>query len=368
MRAVISCGGTAGHINPAIAIADIIRHNESRAEILFTGTPQGMENELVARAGYRLAPIRAYGLSPHPVALARALWYAAVSPYAAKTILRDFAPDVVIGTGGYACYPTLRAAAALGIPTVLHESNAVPGKAILRLQNRVDRILLNFEEARAFFGNRAGITVTGNPLRRGFVNADPAAARRRLGVRPDQPLILSFGGSLGAPAVNRAALYLMKALCDTGAVFYHSGGKRYYDECMKEAGDLDLQRCRILPYIDNMPEVMAAADLVLCRAGAMTISELALAGKPAILIPSPYVAANHQYKNARALADAGAAFLIEENEAGSPKTADIARRLLQDRALRQKTSEAIARFAHPNADRLILRAIREACSEARRKI
>ncbi len=361
MRLLLTGGGTAGHINPALAIADIVRRNDPEAVIEFVGIRTGKETDLVPREGYPLHFVESMGirrsLSPSNI---KALYLALTSPYSKKTnkILDDFQPDLVIGTGGYACWPIMAAAARRGIPTAVHESNALPGLAVRRLQKKVDRIWINFARTAERLKKDVPVVRVGNPLRGGFGKLSAEAAKKELGLEPDRFLILSFGGSLGAEEVNRAVVAMMRDFSSKHpeVLHVHATGKRDYENTIKffrEEGVAAARNCILLDYIYDMPLRMSAADLVISRAGAMTVSELALMKKPAILIPSPYVADNHQFLNAKALADAAAACLVEEATLSEGALTKAAEALWSDPAARAASETAIAAFADVDANRRI---------------
>jgi len=361
MRVLLTGGGTAGHINPALAIAETVRQNCPGAEIAFVGVRSGKEVDLVPREGYPLHFVNVRGiqrsLSPANV---KALWLALTSPYAKSTtrILDEFRPDIVIGTGGFACWPIMAAAARRGIPTALHESNAKPGLAVKQLQGRVDRIWVNFERTAGRIKATDKVLRVGNPLRGGFGSCSRQEARRRLGLRQEERLILSFGGSLGADAVNGAVLELMRDLGtkNPDLRLVHATGKRCYDAFMTEFRGMGLEaypNCVPLDYIYDMPLQMAAADVVISRAGAMTLSELALMRKACILIPFPKAADNHQYENAKALSDSGAAVLIEEKQLTGGLLTQEVERLLHSPDAADGMASRIADFADSNANQLI---------------
>lgn len=364
MKLILSCGGTGGHITPALAIADIVRMNDPCAEIWFVGSEKGMEREMVTRAGYPIRVLRVEGLTrrltPDNI---KVLWHAATAVRTATQLLRDLVPDAVVGTGGYACYPTLSAAARMGIPTAVHESNAVPGLAVRRLAHRVDRVWLGFENARLSLHGSARILVTGNPLPVGFRRPQSKAPLPYGCSR----MILSFGGSLGARELNRAVISLMEAQRGRNDVYHlHATGRGGYEDFMKELQARGLngeRRIKVVPFIENMPQHMAAADLVICRAGAMSISELAAAGKAAILIPSPNVVGNHQYRNAAALKAAGAAVLLEEARAA--ELPSLACELMANDGARRELSRRIAAFAERDAGRMIYEDLRRLILEKR---
>ena len=361
MRILLTGGGTAGHINPALAIARTILQNDPGAEIEFVGIEGGKETELVPREGFRLHFVRSQGFQRSlKLSNFKAAWLFLTSPYAKQTtdIIKSFKPDAVIGTGGYASWPLMAAAARMGIPTAVHESNSIPGLAIRLLQKRVDRIWTNFECTKEYLKTPEKVLRVGNPLRGGFGGMTKAEARARLGMDDEQRLILSFGGSLGAEEINRAVIRMMRELgaAHPELVFRHAAGKRDYEETKRAFDESGLEKasnCQLLAYIYDMPLQMAAADLVICRAGAMTLSELALLGKASILIPSPYVAENHQYKNAKAMSDMGAALLVEEKTLGDDSLTRQVTELIFDEARLRSLENKVTDFADPNANRYI---------------
>jgi len=360
MRVLMTGGGTGGHVYPALAIAELIRRNDPSSEIAFVGTEKGIENRLVPAEGYRLYHIPIQGirrsLSPSNFKTA---YLVLTSPHKAKVLIREFKPDLVIGTGGYVCWPLLKAASAMGIPSMVHESNALPGVAVRQLQGKVDVILTNFAETEKLLRAKEKVVNVGNPLRGGYEAPDRMEARRRLGI-PDSVrfVILSFGGSLGAKRLNEAAVALMGELAakKEDVMHIHATGARGYEAAKRmlaERGVAEQERIVVKEYIYDMPLYMAAADLILCRAGAMTLTEIAGMKKPAVLIPSPNVTDNHQYKNAKVLADADAAVLIEEKDLTEERLLAIVTELSEDDLRRQHMSEQIAAFARKDAGRRI---------------
>lgn len=359
MRVLMTGGGTGGHVNPAIAIANTIKLNDPTAEIAFVGTSRGIENKLVPAAGYPLyhVEVRGFRRSLSPANL-KAAWLAFVSPIRAKKLIADFKPDIVVGTGGYACWPVLVAAARMGIPTAVHESNAIPGVTVRRLQKYVDRIMLNFAEGGEYLDAKEKLMVVGNPLRGEFGTMTRAAAREKLGITGYRRMILSCGGSMGAEPVNDAMLALMRdyGLSHPDVLHVHATGALEYEAAKAKFAEYGLtgkDNLRLVEYIYDMPIQMAAADLVVNRAGAMTLSELAVQGKACLLIPSPYVTANHQYKNAKVLADAGAALLIEEKELTPARVTQEVSALLDDDTRRAGMEKAITAFARTDANKVI---------------
>ena len=304
MRFVLTCGGTAGHINPALAVAGRLRELMPDCEILFIGAEGKMEMELVPREGYKIEALKITNISRgHSLEALKhnldTLRNVAVSTHEAKRILREFKPDVVIGTGGYVCYPVLTAAHELGIPTAVHESNAVPGLTTKLLAERVDRVMVGFADSREAYHHPEKVEVTGTPVRGEFASYSKALAKKELGLDPDEPLVVSVWGSLGAAHMNKIMGELI-TLLDARREFrlIHYAGSMYFDGFMEklEAAMPDFAKfgADVRKYIYDMPRVMAAADLILCRAGASTLSELAYMGKPVIIVPSPNVTNNHQ--------------------------------------------------------------------------
>ena len=351
MKAVITCGGTGGHITPALAIADVILENDPRAKLLFVGGTRGMEGEILTAAGYDVRLLEVKGIARKlSFSTLKALYRTHCAVKEAHGILAELAPDIVIGTGGYACYPALRAACEQGIPAVVHESNVAPGLAVRTLARRLDRVWLNFEQTRALLPKGTSAVVVGNPLPRGYTAPVPISLP--YGARK---MLLSFGGSLGASELNRAVLPLMAEVARRPDVFYlHAAGKREYGqmrERFESMGFAAYPNLSLVPYITQMPRCMAAADLVICRSGAMSVCELAALGRPAILVPSPNVTGDHQYKNASAPARRGAAILLAERELFRLPQEVFA--LLDDEKRRREMGARMREFYQPRANALI---------------
>lgn len=365
MRVLMTGGGTAGHVNPAIAIANTIKENQPDAEIAFVCSHNANDKakDLVPRAGYKLYTVKICGMKKiYNPANIKTLYYMMTSPPEAKKIIKDFKPDVIIGTGGFACYPVVKAGVKLGIPTVLHESNAIAGKAIRSLCGSVDLVLTNFESTASALTGAKSVMRVGNPTI-GVKGTDVCQKVEKVGKH-----ILSFGGSLGAENINLAMADALEKIADkyTDVEFIHASGKRDYEHTKEEfeRRGLNLKNNIILlDYIYDMDKKMADADIVISRAGAMTISELALGGHTAILVPSPYVADNHQYKNAKTLSDADACVLVRESELQSGKLQEVIERLLSDDGLCKRLGENIKSFAQPDANRVIYDAIMKLIAE-----
>ena len=367
MKFIFACGGTAGHINPAISIAKELKRLMPDAEILFVGSGRKLENRLVPLEGFDIVNLTisglTRGLSPKSIAEnVKAAKKLASSGKEATKILKDFMPDVVIGTGGYVCYPVIKNAAKLNIPTVIHESNAVPGLTTKLLSGCASRVLVSFENTVQYYKKPENVILTGTPVRDDFLTADGQVSKRELGA--NKPLVVSFWGSLGAGLMNLHMIEFVKQNAEKGR-FHHihatGGGEQGISEFMtglKNAGVKELpDYIEIRPYIDDMPSVMAAADIILCRAGASTLAELTLLGKPAILVPSPYVTNNHQEENAKRLFEAGGVVMLKESECSGSVLFDEAARLCADTERLVKMAEAQHHAATPDALKKIIEII-----------
>ena len=366
MRVLVTGGGTGGHVNPALAIADIIKTNIPGSVIEYVGTSRGIENKLVPKAGYKLHHVEIRGLRRSlSLSNLKTAYYVLTSPAKASKLIKSFKPDIVIGTGGYVCWPVIKAAADKGIPTALHESNAVPGVAVKMLASKVDRIYLNFEATGELLPCKDKLLHVGNPLLSHFSDVTKAEARKKIGV-PDECrcFLLSYGGSLGAEKVNETMLRIMKDFTSKHPEIFHlhatgSGEHAVCTEKFASEGLDKFKNLKLVEYIYDMPYQMAAADVVVCRAGAMTVSELAMAGKCAVFIPSPNVTNNHQYKNAKVLADDGAAYVFEESSLSDGAFDEKLKLLLSPEGdeIRHDTEKRIKKFAVPDAGKLIYKDI-----------
>jgi len=351
MRAILAAGGTAGHINPALAIADKIKEVFPESEILFVGTESGMEAKLTTRSGYRFASIKAAGIRRkitlrnvgHNV---KAACYFLAAAGTAEKIVKDFAPDIVIGTGSYVTVPVLQAASKLGIKTAAHESNSFPGASTKMLAKTADRVFVVNQDALGRLPQKYAdkYMITGNPMRSVAVR-DKAEARRELGL-PDGMTVLSFGGSLGANRISEAVIGLLDWEEGKGINHIHSyggNGKELF------AGVPASERRIFAEYFHNMYACMAAADLVIARAGSMTLTELQTFGRASVLIPWSGASENHQYFNAKTMSDAGAAVLLEDNDVNAKRLTEIVSELYADRIRIRLMEENAAKLACPNA-------------------
>lgn len=346
MRYLFATGGTAGHINPALAVASYIRDNYPDSKILFIGTADHMESRLVPGAGFDFKTIEINGfkrsMSPKAVAAnVKTVFKLMKSEQASKNIIKEFNPDVVIGFGGYVSGPVLEEAVKLRIPCCIHEQNAFPGITNKQLAKKVDKVMLTVEDAVRHLQPKHEVAVTGLPVRGELLNKSKLEARIELGIADDTPLVLSFGGSLGAAPLNDAMFDILNENAESNKAYHiHSvgtNGKEYLDKFeangFKKKSDTVLVKGKseVRLYIDNMDTCMAAADLVVGRAGASSLSEIEAMGKASILIPSPYVAENHQYHNAMALVNRNAARILEEKDLNSDSLKQLIDSLLSDK-------------------------------------
>ncbi len=319
MKVIIAAAGTAGHINPGIAIANKIKQEEKNSEIIFIGTTRGLENDLVQRAGYKLKTIDAYGLSKEiSIQNFQKLYKTYKGIGEANKIIKEFKPDIVIGTGGYICGPVVMAASKNKIPVVLHESNAFPGKAVKMLAKRANTVLISFENARSRIKNAKKIVYTGTPIKirkKEYNINEKNKIISSIGLNETKPIILIFGGSQGAQKINEAITGIILEKLNKKYQIIWATGPKQYDIIKQELEDKNIninniENTRIVPYIYNMEEIMNVSDVIVARSGAMTITEISNLGKPSILIPLPNVSENHQLYNAKVLENIGAAKII----------------------------------------------------------
>ncbi len=364
MRALFAAGGTAGHINPALAIADKLKSVFPDTEILFVGTPSGMESRLVTKAGYAFTGVEMAGfqrsLSVQNIGrnIKAAYCYLVSAKIKVRKIIKDFKPDIVIGTGGYVTGTVLGQACAMGVKTITHESNSYPGMATKMLSKKADKVLLATEDAKKHLPCTDRCIVTGNPLRSNIEIEERSAARRRLGL-PEGFTVLSFGGSLGANRITEAVAELIAWEGKKGGInhihSYGGKGKELFYNALKASGAVeDTSRHIFRDYIDNMYTCMCAADLIISRAGAMTITELTAIGRPSILVPYPNAAENHQYYNALTLENAHAAVLIEDKDLTKARLVDEVSKLYCDRQRLELMEANAQRSAKNNAADVIL--------------
>ena len=349
MRVIVAAAGTGGHINPGIAIANKIKEKEPSSEIIFIGTNRGLENDLVPRAGYKLKTINAYGFD-RSISLdnIKKIYKTFRSIKEAKKIIEEFKPDVILGTGGYICVPVGLAAKKKNVPVVLHESNAFPGASIKLLSKKADKILLGFEDAKARLPKAKKIVVTGTPTKVKKINISKEKKQEILsenGLNDQKPIVLFFGGSQGAQSINNSLIEIIANKKNENYQIMWASGPAQYEEIknnLKEKHNLEIDKIpnvKIMPYIYNMEEMMNIVDLVVCRSGAMTITEIANVGKPAIFIPFPFATENHQEYNARVLEKVGSAKIILDKNLTSNVLNDEIQNMVKDREKLNKMGE-----------------------------
>lgn len=367
MRVLVTGGGTGGHIYPALAIARGIREKYPGAEILYVGTARGMEADIVPKEGFAFETVTVEGL-PRKITPRAIITFGKLMKGTGQafSVIKRFSPDVVIGTGGYVCGPVMLAAALKKIPTLIHEQNAYPGITNRLLARVVSRVMVTFPESIGYFPKNARISVTGLPVRPAIFAARRETGLDHFGLAGDKLTLLVFGGSRGARTINKAMTAAVKDLATRpGLQILHVTGTLGHEETLAElkAAGISLDKSGNLivkPYLYNMEDALAAADLVVCRAGAATLAEITVLGLPAILIPYPYAAENHQEYNARALAERGAALLIRDSELTGLSLLQAVANLLDDRPALDRMAAASKALGRPQALAEILRCVDEA--------
>ncbi len=368
MKVIIAAAQTGGHINPGIAIANKIKQENRNAEIMFIGTPRGLENDLVPRAGYDLKTIEAYGISRKiSMQNIKNMCKTLKGFGKAKKIVKDFKPDIVIGTGGFICGPVLTAANNQKIPAILHESNAFPGIAVKLLSKKVDTVLVAFEDAKKRLPKAKKVVLTGTPTKIKKVNLSKEQKNKmtkELGLSLDLPIVLVYGGSQGAKSINETLIDLIKSKSNSNYQIIWASGQKQYDvikENLKE-NKIDInkiQNVKILPYIYNMEEMMNLSDIIISRSGAMTITEISKVGKPAIFIPFPFATENHQEYNARVLEEIGAAKIILDKDLNKENLTNILNELLLDKEKLTQMGQIANKVAIENVEDKIYEEIKK---------
>ena len=364
MKVLFACGGTAGHINPALAIAEELLNRMPDCKILFVGADRHLDKTLIPRAGFHVVNIKMSGVR-------RSLSIGAIkynveafkklisADFKAAKLIKRYKPDIVVGTGGYICYPVLRQAAKMKIPTIIHESNAIPGLTTKLLSSIVDKVLVSFPNQESLYKKPEKVVFTGTPVRAGF---NLAVKNEVLHKANEKPLVLSFWGSLGAEKMNEVIAEVIKLNAENNFFDHiHAVGKKSgileLETGLKQLGISDLESLpngiKIEEYIDDMPKVMAEADLVICRGGGSTIAELMAMNKPAIIIPSPYVANNEQERNAMQLEKAGGAIILNEKQCSGTKLHKLIISLFSDKDKLKNMSENLISLSANNATKTV---------------
>ncbi|MDB4866838.1 MAG: murG [Cohnella sp.] len=358
MRVVLTGGGTGGHIYPALAVGRELKIRFTDCELLYIGTRKGLESSIVPQHGIPFESIDITGfrrsLSWENVRTVMRFWQGVQR---SKALLRKFKPDAVVGTGGYVCGPVVYAASRLGIPTLIHEQNVVPGLTNKFLSRFVDAVAVSFRESVPYFSQCRSVEHAGNPCATAVIGADRNRGFASLGLAPDTPFVLAVGGSRGAKALNEAMIGIVPSLTKLpGVHFVFVTGERFHEETLSKINRLSTvaeNRVHVLPYVHNMPEVLAAASLVVSRAGASSIAEITSLGVPSILVPSPNVTNNHQEPNARSLADAGAGELILERDLSGESLFATVSAIMNDPVRRESMASAARELGMPGAAQTI---------------
>lgn len=348
MRVIVAAAGTAGHINPGLAIANKIKQEEPDSEIIFIGTTRGLENDLVPRAGYGLKTIEAYGLSKQiSIANFKKMWATLMATGKARKIIKEFKPDIIVGAGGYICGPVVWAANKEKIPVILHESNAFPGKAVKMLAPKAETVLISFEEARIRIPNAKNIVCTGTPVKivkKEYSQEEKKKILTSIGINGNKPIVLVFGGSQGAQKINEAIIGILENKMNKDYQIIWATGPKQFNIIKEELASKNIdinniENAKILPYIYNMEEIMNVSNIIVARSGAMTITEISNLGKPSILIPLPNVSQDHQLYNAKVLENVGAAKIILNNELNKTNLENEIEKIIKDPQLMHKMEE-----------------------------
>ena len=363
MKVIIAAAGTAGHINPGLAIANKIKKENPKSEIIFLGTTRGLENDLVPRAGYELKTIEAYGLSKSiSLQSIKKNIKTLKGVSQARKIVKEFSPDIVTGTGGYICGASILAANKYKIPTMLHESNAFPGKAVKMLSKKVDTILVTFEDAKKLIPKAKNIVVTGTPTKIKDLKLTKEQKNEvitKQGLQTNKPVVLIFGGSQGAKAINDVIIKIINEKLNKNYQIMWAPGPLQYDIVKNQIKIDQLRDIKIVPYIYNMEEVLNACDLIISRSGAMTITEISKVGKPSILVPLPNVSNNHQEYNAKVLQNIGAAKIILNQDLTSDALNKQIEEIVQDEKEMQTMGKNAKKIAVSNVEEKIYEEIKK---------
>ena len=358
MRIVVSAGGTGGHIYPALAIINKFKEKDEKTEVLYIGTHNRMEKEIVPKKGIKYEELEIYGFSKNNIKLdIKNIFLIAKAYKKSLKILKDFKPDIVLGVGGYVTYPVIKAAHKLGIKTFIHEQNSHPGKTNIALQKYVDLIGVSFKESAKIFNHAKGeVFYSGNPCGENALSLKPMN-KKDLGLNPEKKLVVIVAGSLGSSTVNKKMSdFLSVAEKEDYEVLYITG-KSLYEDFIKDKKFGE--NIKILPYLDNLPALLKNTDLIVTRAGASTMSEILSLKLPAIFIPSPFVANNHQYYNALEIKNNGGGELIEEKDLTSEALASKINLVLGDEKLYTSMKENLAKMSMDNSSDVIYNKIKE---------
>lgn len=364
MRIVLTGGCTGGHIYPALAIGDKFREKQPDAEIIYIAHPYGLETSIVPKAGYDLRLVTAEWFDrSNPIRLAKTLLNTAKGRREAYRIMKEFKPDVVVSTGSFVSVPVVLAGVKYGAKIYIQEQNAFPGLSNKLLEKYAKKIFLGFAAGEDQFKDKNKLTYSGNPVRAEFGNRDRKADRAELGIPEDDIVIMAFGGSLGSPCINEMGEEIIRKYGGVkGVSFIFGTGKGHYEETyrrLKEQGLADFDNVHMSAYIDGMPRTLSASDVVISRSGALSVAEITMSGRAAIFVPSPNVTADHQYFNAKAVADNGGAFIVRESETSCEEVMDKLDSLLSDRELLRDMEAKSLALAPAKATEIIYDGIME---------
>lgn len=333
MRAIIVAAGTGGHITPGISIANKIKREEPESKIIFIGTKNGMENDIVSKEGYEIRHIRAEGLKPGlDLDNIRILFNMLFGIGDAKKVIKEFKPDVVIGTGGYVSFPIFKVATKMKIPTLLHESNSIPGKVVKIMAHKVNTIMVGFKKTKENMKDADNVVYTGTPTKM-LTYVPPINLKEKLGLKNDLPILLITGGSQGAKKLNENVIQVLNKTKDRKYQVIFVTGKNNYDYAVQNIKNKE--NVQIISYAYNMEEYMSVADVIISRAGALSLTEICIMGIPSIIIPFPYSAENHQIYNAQVLKDAGAGEVIIEEDLTIDLLKDTLEKIIYNKELLQ---------------------------------
>lgn len=371
MRVLLSGGGTGGHVYPAIAIANKIKEEHPEAEILFVGTQKGIESEIVPKYGYKLETVTVQGFKRKiDLDNVKRVFKLFKGLEQSRRIVKKFKPDVVIGTGGYVSGPVLFNSAISKVPTVVHEQNSFPGVTNKILSKMVTRVLTSFEDSHKRFPeeSRSKLTLTGNPVRKEILNARKSIARRHLGISEDKKMVLCYGGSGGSEDINKAMKLVIENMVKDDVAFIFATGKYYYEEFSSEIDNLNLKPYqKVVPYLEDMANALAASDLVIGSAGAISLAEITALGKPSIIIPKAYTAENHQEYNAKSIENQGAGIAILEKDLTPQKLNETVFTLLGDKEKLIDMANSSKNIGKPEAIEIIYDEILKIYNEKNRK-
>lgn len=358
MKIIVSAGGTGGHIYPALAIIDKFKEKEKDLEVLYIGTHNRMEKDLIPKRGIRYEAIEIYGFSKRDILLdIKNIFLINKAEKRCLELMKEFKPDLVLGIGGYVTYPVIKAAHKLGIKTFIHEQNSLPGKTNMALQTKVDLVGVSFKDSASKFTKCKGeVFYSGNPCGESALNAKPMP-KEKLGLTKNKKLVVVVAGSLGSATVNnKMAEFLNKAGKEDYEVLYITG-KSLYEDFIKDKEFAD--NVKVVPYVDGLPSLLKNTDLIITRAGASTMSEILSLNLPAIFIPSPYVANNHQYYNAMEIKNNGGGEVIEEKDLTSEQLVSMINEVLNNRTLYESMKSNLKKMSMNNSSDLIYNKLKD---------